>query len=855
MYAGQFVSGGHNLFSDTPAAVLDRTDLRNVDPKLGPLQDNGGPTFTCALLPGSPAIDAGANTDAPTTDQRGVPRPQGAAPDIGAFERTTGPFVRLDPYSAIGLVGTSHTTTATLLDAGLKPMAGVPVTFQVTAGPDAGATGTTDPADGLTGADGRIRFTYDNRATGTDVLVATAALPGSPAITSLEATVLWTTLTVTNTNDSGLGSLRAAIIAAEEDPSPHTIDFDTAVTGTIELLSPLPDLSTDIILSGPGANLLTVQRDAGGYYSIFTVASGATVTLSGLTISNGWRSNGAGINNAGTLTVNNATISGNAASSDFIGGGIWNTGTLTLNSSSISGNDGCGVANVGRLTLNSSTVSGNHVGGYGAGIASFGGTLTLNSSTVSGNTADAMSNGGGIFIGGTATVTDCTISGNYSDWGGGGIWNAGTLQVRNTIIAGNTGNDINGNRVPDDLRGDLGSLGHNLIGNTSGGSGFASTDLLNVDPRLGPLQDNGGPTFTHALLPGSLAINAGDNSDAPPFDQRGEGYPRIVGGTIDIGAFEVQASSPVVADPSFEQVAVGAGNYRYDPAGSPWTFTGSAGITGNDSGFTAGNPAAPEGVQVAFLQRKGSMSQAVSGWAAGSYVVSFDAAQRGNWQESQQDFAVLVDDVVMGSFTPADTTYRAYATASFTVSDGPHTISFKGLDTAGGDNTAFVDAVTIARAGTAEPSDAGFEQVLVGAGNYRYDPAGSPWTFTGSAGITGNDSGFTAGNPAASEGVQVAFLQRKGSMSQAVSGWAAGSYVVSFYAAQRGNWQDSAQDFQVLVDDVVVSTFTPSDTTYRAYATASFTVSAGAHTITFKGLDTAGGDNTAFIDAVQIVAS
>ena len=86
----------------------------------------------------------------------------------------------------------------------------------------------------------------------------------------------------------------------------------------------------------------------------------------------------------------------------------------------------------------------------------------------------------------------------------------------------------------------IGTNAANLIGNSKDASGFGSTDLLNVDPRLAALQDNGGPTFTMALLPGSPAIDAGDNTDAPEFDQRGSGFPRIVGGTIDIGAFEVQ---------------------------------------------------------------------------------------------------------------------------------------------------------------------------------------------------------------------------------------------------------------------------------------------------------------------------
>jgi hypothetical protein len=176
------------------------------------------------------------------------------------------------------------------------------------------------------------------------------------------------------------------------------------------------------------------------------------------------------------------------------------------------------------------------------------------------------------------------------------------------------------------------------------------------------------------------------------------------------------------------------------------------------------------------------------------------------------------------------------------------------LDSAGGDNTAFIDAVAVAVSPMV--GDGGFEQPSAGpAGAYDsfvYDPTGTAWTYTGLAGVSANGSGFTSGNPAASEGAQVGFLQETGSFSQSVAGWAAGSYTISFDAAQRGNFQASRQDFEVLVDGVVVGTFTPSGTSYQGDTTVVFTVAAGAHTITFQGLDSAGGDNTAFIDAVSV---
>jgi subtilase family serine protease len=150
-----------------------------------------------------------------------------------------------------------------------------------------------------------------------------------------------------------------------------------------------------------------------------------------------------------------------------------------------------------------------------------------------------------------------------------------------------------------------------------------------------------------------------------------------------------------IGDPGFEQVQVGAGHFKYRPTGSAWTFTGGSGISANNSGFTSGNPPAPQGTQVAFLQGTGSISQSVAGWAAGTYVITFDAAQRGNIQASRQDFEVLVDGTVISTFTPSNTSYLSYSTVAFTVAAGSHTIAFQSLDSAGGDNTAFVDAVNI----------------------------------------------------------------------------------------------------------------------------------------------------------------
>jgi hypothetical protein len=331
---------------------------------------------------------------------------------------------------------------------------------------------------------------------------------------------------VTNLNDAGLGSLRQAIL---DTPAGGTVDFQPGLSGTITLSGGELAISKDLTIAGPGADVITVSGN-GSPYRVFNIAATFTVAISGLTIANGRGfALGGGIMNNGALTITNSAVSGNVTFSILetggVGGGIYNHGALTVANSSISGN----------------VASGGLPGGYGGGIASDG-ELTITNSTVSRNRASGLSaSGGGISGNGRLTITNSTVSGNAANVGGygdgGGISGGGTL--RNTLIAGNTAD-----RSPD-LSGGFTSQGHNLIGDGSGGSGLTDTDLVGtaenpIDPLLGPLQYNGGPTLTMAPLPGSPAVDAGDNTDPPAFDQRGPGYDRIVGGVIDIGAFEVQ---------------------------------------------------------------------------------------------------------------------------------------------------------------------------------------------------------------------------------------------------------------------------------------------------------------------------
>jgi CSLREA domain-containing protein len=336
-------------------------------------------------------------------------------------------------------------------------------------------------------------------------------------------------------------TLREAITAANANVG-RIIAFAPGVTGTIQLAAALPSLNTNMAIQGPGANLLTVRRNIGGSYRIFNITAN-NVTISGLTIANGntnagGSGNGGGIlNSSGTLTLTNVTVSGNTATLSSAGGILNSSGTLTLINSTISGNSATG-------------------SGGGGGIWNFAGTLNLINSTVSGNSATdssfGVAVGGGIYNsnGGTVTLTNSTISGNTAVLRGGGIANSSsTLRSRNTIIALNT--------APSgpDVFGTLTSENFNLIGNNSGVT-IAPAQLSDqigtpgspINPMLGPLQNNGGPTLTRALLSGSTALDKGHSSGSAT-DQRG--FPRTFdqpmipnatgGDGTDIGAFELFA--------------------------------------------------------------------------------------------------------------------------------------------------------------------------------------------------------------------------------------------------------------------------------------------------------------------------
>lgn len=321
--------------------------------------------------------------------------------------------------------------------------------------------------------------------------------------------------------------------------------------------------------------------------------------------------------------------------------------------------------------------------------------------------------------------------------------------------------------------------------------------------------------------------------------------------TIFIDQLEIVRQATNLSDSGFESPALRNGAFQYNPVGSTWTFTGAAGFAANGSGFTIGNPNAPQGNQVLFLQRLGAASQTVS-MNAGTYVLSFDAAQRGD-RASSQTFQVLVDGNVVGTFNNLTSSgYATFSTSSFTVADGQHTIALKGTNVNnGGDNTILIDQITLTQQSNSL-TDSGFESPAVNPRSIAYNPTGSAWTFTSGSGLAANGSGMTAGNPDAGQGNQVAFIQKQNSISQTVN-LTAGTYAIRFLAAQRGNLP-STQTLEVLIDGNVVGTFNSlRGTSYVPLTTSSFVLAAGEHTVTFKGTNLNGGDNTMLIDQASII--
>ena len=499
---------------------LTGTSAAPLDPLLSPLADNGSPNQTHALLTGSPAIDAGSDALAAglVSDQRGFPflrsfddpTASGSAVDIGAFERQT-----------------------------VSPLV---------------VDNRVDENDGDFSAGNlslREAIGLINRNVGTDLITFDGSV-----FTGGDASVIRLTqgeLLINESLSIDGSSVGGVLITGDAD------DDDITVS------------DTDITDAGAsfGGNSGATDDLLDDNSRVLSFSGSGNLTITSLTITGGRRTgtfldgnDGGGIlfDSDGALSLYNSTVSGNSTTvpsttrSSTTGGGIsTRSGNVSLFDSTVSGNSaflGGGIYNgFGNVSLFNSTISGNTSGGDGGGIYNYTGNVSLFNSTISGNSSGG--DGGGIYFdNSTVLIVNSTITGNSSSTVGGGLSalpnGDESLTLRNSIVAGNTDNGV----APDvEFAGGNMVVENSLIGDTTG-SGITSAtgagNILDQAALLGPLANNGGQTQTHALLPGSPAIDAGSNAlavdqggNALTSDQRGE--DRIAFGTVDIGAYELQS--------------------------------------------------------------------------------------------------------------------------------------------------------------------------------------------------------------------------------------------------------------------------------------------------------------------------
>lgn len=453
--------------------------------------------------------------------------------------------------------------------------------------------------------------------------------------------------TVTNLLNSGTGSLRDAIAAG------GTVDFLPGLSGTIVLSGGQLSVSQNVTIQGPGAGLITVSGS--NTFRDFRIQAGSVATITGLTIANGLDTAGGGgggilVEIGGSLTLIDCVVTGNQVNGNGeAGGGINNNGgSLSAVRCVISGNqaigtsaDDGGILNSGTMSLSDCTIAFNQAAFLGGGIGHNGSSMVLTNCTISNNSARIA--GGLLTNSPAALLTNCTITGNQASNFDGGIRSfnlltlvnctvafnqastaggievaGGTVSLTNTIVAGNTA------ATAPDIKGTVTTAFNNLIGDSSGSSGLANgvngnlvgSTASPINPLLGPLQFNGGPTGTLALLAGSPAIDAGTSAGAPSTDQRG--LPRPSGSGVDIGAFELQVPAPSTSSVSFPIIAVGAG------AGSGpevKVFNAQTGSLLFD--FDAYDPTFLGGVRVAVgdVNNDGTLDIITVPWAGGGPLV------------------------------------------------------------------------------------------------------------------------------------------------------------------------------------------------------------------------------------------
>jgi hypothetical protein len=385
-----------------------------------------------------------------------------------------------------------------------------------------------------------------------------------------------TTITGNTAGDSGGGVAAAGYVNNVQLIDSTISGNTTACTGGGVYLY---DVRGSVTVRNSTLDQNTATCDGGG---LAVAPSDAQLTIEASTITGNIAVNGnAGglylTSTSGAVTIRTSTISGNSGG---FGGGLLVAGAsapVVVEDSTISGNTaaifGGGILAgylLAPLTIERSTISGNTAGITGGGVHLTGSysPMLIQNSTISGNTAPTA---GGLYANdyasyATLTVRNSTIAGNTATSGpGGGIVAASVIVLESTLVGDNV------SPADPDVSGTVLAT-FSLIEDPSGTTldpGSANNITL-VDPLLGPLQNNGGLTETHALLPGSPALDAGANPAGLLTDQRGLGFPRQSGSDVDIGAFEVQPTGPIDVT---DQVSIALGGFRRNRGNGRWYQT------------------------------------------------------------------------------------------------------------------------------------------------------------------------------------------------------------------------------------------------------------------------------------------